>query len=147
MQRVFAVLTDLPLAPDKPVDFGVHKFCRTCKKCADYCPAKAISPATEPTWEVKGFWNRPGVKAWYRDEPRCRAYLYQAGACAICLAVCPYSKIHGASYTSLWQSTVAKTTAFNRAIRKMDDFMGFGPRVGDDIEKFWELELPPFGWT
>ncbi len=147
MERVFILITDLPLAPGKPVDFGVMNFCRTCKKCADYCPAKAIPPATEPTWETKGFYNRPGVKHWYRDEARCRAYIYQAGACAICFAVCPYSKLHGQSYTNLWQSTVAKTTVFNRAIRKMDDFMGYGPRLGDDIEKFWDLDLPPFGWT
>jgi epoxyqueuosine reductase len=147
MQRVFVCLTDLPLTPGKPVDFGLMNFCRTCKKCADYCPAKAISPATEPTWEVKGFYNRPGVKHWYRDEARCRAYLYTAGACAICFAVCPYSKLHGASYTNLWQSTVAKTSMFNRAIRKMDDLMGYGPRIGDSIEQFWDNDLPPFGWT
>lgn len=147
MQRVFIVITDMPLPPGKPVDFGVMNFCRTCKKCAENCPAHAIPMDTDPTWEVKGPFNRPGVKHWYRNEPACRAYIYQAGACAICFAVCPYSKLHGASYTNLWQSTVAKTSVFNRTIRKMDDFLGYGPRVGDDVEKFWDLDLPPFGWT
>nr|AID65803.1 putative reductive dehalogenase [uncultured bacterium] len=136
MQRVFIVVTDLPLAPGKPVDFGVYNFCKTCKKCADYCPAHAIPPSTEPSWEVKGPYNRPGVKHWYRDEAKCRAYIYTAGACAVCFAVCPYSKTHQSSYTSLWQSTVAKTPVLNRAIRKMDDFMGYGVRTGGDIEKF-----------
>jgi reductive dehalogenase len=147
MQRVFIVITDMPLPPGKPVDFGVMKFCRTCKKCAEFCPAKAISMDTEPSWEVKGPYNRPGVRHWWRNEPACRAYIYTSGACAICLAVCPYSKLHNASYTNVWQSTVAKTSVFNRAIRKMDDFMGYGPRTGDDINKFWDLDLPPFGWT
>lgn len=147
MQRIFILVTDLPLAPGKPVDFGVTRFCRTCKKCADYCPAKAIPQDTEPTWEVKGPYNRPGVRHWYRDEVKCRAYIYQSGACAICFAVCPYSKTHQSSYTSLWQATASKTPVFNRFVRKMDDFMGYGPRVGDDIEKFWDLDLPPFGWT
>jgi len=147
MQRVFIVVTDMPLPPGKPVDFGVMKFCRTCKKCADLCPAQAIPSDTEPSWEVKGPYSRPGVKHWYRNEARCRAYIYRAGACAICFAVCPYSKLHGGSYTNIWQSTVAKTSIFNRAIRKMDDFMGYGARTGDDIENFWNFELPPFGWT
>jgi len=147
MQRVFIVITDLPLPPGKPVDFGVAKFCRTCKKCADLCPAQAIPHDTEPTWEVNGPYNRPGVRHWYRNEPRCRTYIYTAGACAICFAACPYSKLHGASYTNIWQSTVAKTPIFNRAIRKMDDFLGYGPRTGNDVENFWNLDLPPFGWT
>jgi len=147
MQRPFIVITDMPLPPGKPVDFGVMKFCRTCKKCAEYCPAKAIPMDTEPSWEVKGPYNRPGVKTWYRDEAACRAYIYSAGACAICFAVCPYSKLKGASYNNMWQSTVAKTPIFNRAFRKMDDFLGYGPRTGDDVENFWNLDLPPFGWT
>jgi epoxyqueuosine reductase QueG len=32
--RIGAVLTDLPLAVDKPIDFGLQKFCVKCKKCA-----------------------------------------------------------------------------------------------------------------
>jgi epoxyqueuosine reductase len=147
MQRVFVVITDMPLPPGKPVDFGVTQFCRVCKKCADLCPAAAISPATEPTWEVKGPYNRPGVRHWYRDEVKCRAYIYQAGACAVCFAVCPYSKTHQSSYTNLWQSTVSKTPVFNRFFRKMDDFMGYGARAGEDVAQFWDLDLPPFGWT
>ena len=147
MERIFVVVTDLPIAPGKPVDFGVMNFCRTCKKCADYCPVQAIPHDTDPSWDVKGPFNRAGVRHWYRNEPLCRAYIYTAGACALCMGVCPYSKTHNASYTNLWQSTVAKTPTFNRAIRKMDDFMGYGPRTGEDIENFWDHDLPPFGWT
>ena len=147
MQRVFVVVTDLPLAPGKPVDFGATRFCRVCKKCSDYCPAHAIEGSTEPSWEVKGPYQRPGVRHWYRAEPLCRAYIYTAGACAICLGVCPYSKIHNASYTSAWQEMVATSPVLDRVIRKMDDFMGYGLRTGDNIEKFWDLDLPPFGWT
>jgi epoxyqueuosine reductase len=147
MERVFVVVTDLPLAPGKPIDFGVMNFCKKCKKCADFCPVKAIPTDTEPGWEINGPYNKEGVRLWRRNEPLCRAYIYYAGACAICFAVCPYSKLHKSSYTSAWQATVARTPAFNRLFRKMDDFMGYGARAGEDIEKFWDLELPPFGWT
>jgi epoxyqueuosine reductase len=50
--RVFKVITDLPLAPTKPIDAGIFRFCRDCKKCAEFCPSHALSMETEPTWEV-----------------------------------------------------------------------------------------------
>lgn len=50
MVRVFKVLTDLPLAPTKPIDAGLYKYCHKCKKCADACPGKAISFDDEPSW-------------------------------------------------------------------------------------------------
>ena len=40
--RLCKVLTDLPLEPTAPIDFGVTEFCSTCEKCAEYCPAQAI---------------------------------------------------------------------------------------------------------
>jgi hypothetical protein len=42
------------------------------------------------------------------------------------------------------RETIANTSVFDRAFRKMDDFLGYGMR--NDPDKFWELELPPFGW-
>ncbi len=36
--RVYKVITDLPLAPTRPIDAGIFRFCRTCKKCAEVCP-------------------------------------------------------------------------------------------------------------
>lgn len=36
--RLVTVLTDMPLEPDKPLD----EDCRSCRKCLEPCPAKAI---------------------------------------------------------------------------------------------------------
>jgi len=46
--KVSVVTTDLPLLPDRPVDFGLQAFCRTCKRCAHECPSRAISDASDP---------------------------------------------------------------------------------------------------
>jgi reductive dehalogenase len=55
-----SIITDLPLAPTKPIDAGIHRFCFDCMKCAEYCPGGAISRQgkgksgeiiKEPTWE------------------------------------------------------------------------------------------------
>jgi ferredoxin len=40
--KAAAVLTQLPLIPDKPIDFGLQDFCQRCNICALACPSKAI---------------------------------------------------------------------------------------------------------
>jgi len=147
-QGLFAVITDLPLAPGKPVDFGVMRFCRVCKKCSDICPAKAINGETEPSWQNNGDYQQTGIKSWHRIEPRCLTYIREAGysqGCILCFAVCPLSKGKRETiYQDLIRRTIATTPTFDRAIRKMDDFLSYGQR--SDPETFWDLDLPPFGW-
>ncbi|MBW2513361.1 MAG: reductive dehalogenase, partial [Deltaproteobacteria bacterium] len=49
--RLAKVLTDLPLVPDRPIEFGVWDFCLACEKCAKKCPSKSIMfgpPSAEP---------------------------------------------------------------------------------------------------
>ena len=147
-QRVYKMVTDLPLAPGKPVDFGAFHFCRTCKKCADYCPSRAITPATEPSWDTGGkTYLQAGVKGYFWRQELCLAYIRTVNACATCFGVCPYSKRPKDSYSNLFRSSVASNPSLNRFWRKADDFFfGAGIRPKDDIEKFWELDLPQFGW-
>ena len=40
--RLAKVLTDLPLIPDRPIEFGVRDFCLICEQCAQKCPSKSI---------------------------------------------------------------------------------------------------------
>jgi epoxyqueuosine reductase len=126
----------------------VMHFCRACKKCADFCPVKAIPNDTEPNWEVRGVYQNPGVRIWRRNEPVCNAYMRQAGypeGCAICFAVCPLSKGNRQAFVhDIMRTTISKTPALDRFFRNMDDFLGYGIR--NDPASFWNLDLPPFGW-
>jgi len=145
-QRVQMVITDLPLPPGSPVDFGVMNFCRTCKKCADYCPARAINPATEPTWDNDGlFYRATGVKRWWLNEPLCNAYIRRVNGCATCFAVCPFSKRHNMSYNEVFRRSVATNPVLNPFWRRADDFL-FGDGIHGDANKFWEMDLPPWGY-
>lgn len=82
--RPAAVATDLPLAIDKPVDFGLQDFCEKCKICAHTCPAGAI-PSGEKV-VVRG------VRRWDVDGDRCFTYWQTTGrTCAICQAICPWN--------------------------------------------------------
>ena len=69
--RLGAVLTDLPLAVDKPIDFGLQKFCEKCKKCATSCPANAISKADQPYRETADPRQIPGKKVYFENNRAC----------------------------------------------------------------------------
>jgi len=83
--RVFAVLTDMPLLADKPISLGVEEFCEKCMKCAESCPSRSI-PKGEKT-------ICRGVEKWKLNEESCYAYWSRVGTdCAICMAICPFSR-------------------------------------------------------
>ena len=90
--RLSAVLTDMPLVVDEPIDIAVEEFCENCMKCADTCPSDSI-PTTEKT-------EHNGTLRWKVEAETCSAYWNKVGTdCAICMAICPYSKpdtpLHG----------------------------------------------------
>ncbi|MBT3227065.1 MAG: reductive dehalogenase [Deltaproteobacteria bacterium] len=83
--RAFAVLTDMPLIPDKPISLGVEEFCKKCLKCADACPSRSI-----PTGEMT---VSRGVRKWKLNEEACYDYWARVGTdCGICMAICPFSR-------------------------------------------------------
>ena len=106
--RLGAVTTDMPLRYDAPITFGVQDFCRICKKCAEYCPAGAISFGPEK--EVRG------VKKWSTNQEACYRYWRTVGTdCGICMHVCPYSKpdnfAHDVIRLMIRQNPVARQAA------------------------------------
>ena len=117
MVRETFLLTDLPVAPTKPINFGVMEFCKTCKRCAQMCPSKSLSMDTLPSWEVKGKWNNPGHRAYFENSVTCRNYWQQCGTnCGICFSVCPYASSDDATIHKLWQATTATTSTMNPII-------------------------------
>lgn len=81
--RLAAVLTDLPLALDAPVDQGVDDVCAVCRRCVDDCPPRAI-------FEEKQLVR--GERKWYVDFDKCIPYFVKTYGCAICIEVCPWSE-------------------------------------------------------
>ena len=90
--RLGKIFTDLPLAHDRPVRFGVKEFCEQCRRCADACPAKAI-PHDTPSDRVYNRSNLRGVRKWSVDAEKCFSFwVGQNSDCSICIRVCPYNK-------------------------------------------------------
>ena len=94
--RMAVVVTNLPMATDKPIDFGVADFCNSCKICATSCPSGAISLADSPDEQEWG--TGPvlrGYKHWYINNGACYNFWRESMGpmgCRLCVAVCPYSR-------------------------------------------------------
>jgi reductive dehalogenase len=145
MVRIFKLITDLPLVPDKPIDAGIARFCRVCKKCAEACPPSALSFETEPGWQPVGEWSNPGHQAWFEDSVSCRRYWYEelGSNCGICFSVCPFSKRNRSFMHDLIRMQIATFPELDSLTRTLDDAFGYG--VQKDPDDWWTLDLPEYG--
>jgi reductive dehalogenase len=145
MVRVFKLITDLPLATDKPINAGIMEFCKHCKKCAEACPAGALSFADEPTWDVRGEWNNRGHQAYFEDSIKCYTYQQEeAGTnCGVCFAVCPFSKKDKAWIHNWVKGSISLLPATDSFLRSMDDAFSYGAKK--DPEEWWRLNLSEYG--
>ncbi len=145
--RIGTIITDLPLALDKPIDFGLQKFCVGCKKCATACPVNALSTADEPYWQPVNQWQAGGKKAYYEDNLTC--YDYQMNLdiyCSTCMSVCPWSKQDKTVLHDLAHITAAKLPFLGKWLAYMDDLFGYG-LVTDpkQMEEWWDYHNPTRG--
>jgi len=134
--------TDMPLEPDKPIDFGLQYFCNNCLKCARECPCDAIS------WGDKVMFN--GYEMWKPDAERCARYRLtnaRGSACGRCMKMCPLNKVVTADGPLLeriasWCGVNArwlKPLLVPIAV-KLDDYLGKGRR--NPAKKWWfDLEV------
>ncbi|HEC09659.1 MAG TPA: 4Fe-4S dicluster domain-containing protein [Acidimicrobiales bacterium] len=100
--RFGKIFTDLPLAHDGPVRFGVEEMCGICRACTEACPSGAI-PAGEPTDRRHNRSNIAGITKWTVDGEACFSYWAKINSdCSVCIRVCPYTRDHGSWPDRLW---------------------------------------------
>jgi tetrachloroethene reductive dehalogenase len=140
--RLCKVLTNMPLIPDKPINFGVEEFCNNCKKCARECPSKCITEANK-TWEARNECNNPGIKKWYNDYKKCLTYWIENGSsCTNCISVCPFTK------GALWahdatKLAIDKARFMDGVWLGLDDAFGYGKRR--DSKEIWSMKTGTYG--
>ena len=134
--KVAAITTDLPLVPDKPIDFGLLDFCRVCKKCADNCPSGAISQDDDMK-ETNGYMR------WAANIDKCaefRASNEDGASCGRCMKVCPWNSKEDSWFhqAGTWVGSQSKASA--SLLKSIDDMFGYGT---EQIDKYkWWLEWP-----
>lgn len=136
--RLAKVFTNLELEQDKPITFGVKEFCKTCMKCADNCPSKAIIKDIEPSFKLHNRSNLPGIKKWNINAENCLHFWGENGAsCAICISVCPYNKIEEWHHYLSRLATVIP--GVKDVAREFDELFGYGiPFNNKAIEEYWD---------
>lgn len=81
--RLSAVLTDAPFQPTPAAAHGIDAFCAQCRVCEDACPPEALFSEKKTV---------RGVEKWYVDFDKCLPFFNETQGCAICIAVCPWSR-------------------------------------------------------
>jgi reductive dehalogenase len=84
--KAAAVLTNMPLVPDKPIDFGLQRFCQDCRICAENCPSHAISTGDKVLYN--------GYETWKLDTKRCASFNFtnkKGTMCNRCVKSCPWT--------------------------------------------------------
>ncbi len=125
--RLGKIFTDMPLAHDQPVAFGVKEFCQECRRCADGCPVKAI-PHGAPSSDRHNQSNIQGVRKWSVDGEKCfRYWAAQNSDCSICIRVCPYNKDYSKWWHRLGRRLAA--TPLRKLMLAVDKRLGYGERM------------------
>ncbi|TMV10046.1 reductive dehalogenase [Ruegeria sediminis] len=132
------VTTDMPMSHDRPIDFGLQKFCEACNKCARECPSGAITAGPKLMFN--------GYEIWKSDSQKCATYRITTpgGAmCGRCMKTCPWN-LEGLFAERPFRWAAMNIPAAAPALARLDDAVGNGGL--NDVKKWWwDIELQPDG--
>ncbi|MBE1284915.1 MAG: 2Fe-2S iron-sulfur cluster binding domain-containing protein [Rhodobacteraceae bacterium] len=132
------VTTDMPLAHDKPIDFGLQNFCNHCNKCARECPSGAITAGPKLMFN--------GYEIWKSDSQKCTTYrISQPGGamCGRCMKTCPWN-LEGLFTQAPIRWAASNIPAAAPVLANLDDRMGNGGL--NPVKKWWwDIELDESG--
>lgn len=122
--RLGVVTTDMPLVPDKRIDFGLEEFCKICKRCVRTCPGRAI-PSDDPV-EIDG------IKRWQIEQEDCYKMWRSLGTdCGICISSCPFSQ---GIDPELIDKIKDSNEIIDKILKEHDEKYGIRPYIKDPPE-------------
>ncbi|MBO6758447.1 MAG: 2Fe-2S iron-sulfur cluster binding domain-containing protein [Roseibium sp.] len=132
------VTTDMPIAHDRPIDFGLQNFCENCNKCARECPSGAITAGPKLMFN--------GYEIWKSDSQKCATYRITTpgGAmCGRCMKTCPWN-LEGLFAETPFRWAASNIPAAAPLLAKLDDMAGNGGL--NPVKKWWwDIELQDYG--
>ncbi len=129
-----AVTTSMPMAHDKPIDFGLQKFCQSCNKCARECPSGAITAGPKLMYN--------GYEIWKSDAEKCTRYRLTnsaGGMCGRCMKTCPWN-LEGLFAEAPFRWVASNIPVLAKPLAKLDDFVGRGD-INPIKKWWWDIEI------
>jgi reductive dehalogenase len=134
--RIAKVITDMPLVPTAPIDFGVTEFCEVCMLCADDCPSGTVTKGPR-TWEGPSRSNNPGTLKWFAEPEKC--YDFNGFSCSNCKRVCPFNKPNNSwLHRMIRQGIEGRIKTADRAMVGLDQASGYGQQL--EAREFWSMD-------
>ena len=134
------VTTDLPMAYDKPIDFGLQNFCENCNKCARECPSGAITAGPKLMYN--------GYEIWKSDAEKCARYRITnaaGGMCGRCMKTCPWN-LEGLFAERGFRWLAMNFPSKARWLAELDDRLDRGS-INAVKKWWWDIELDRDGPT
>ncbi len=128
------VTTNMPMTHDKPIDFGLQKFCEACNKCARECPSGAITAGPKLMFN--------GYEIWKSDSQKCTTYRItnkNGAMCGRCMKTCPWN-LEGLFKEEPFRKLAMTAPGSAKLLAKLDDFVGNG-EVVPGKKWWWDLEM------
>jgi reductive dehalogenase len=128
------VTTDMPLAQDRPIDFGLQRFCASCNKCARECPSGAITAGGKVMYN--------GYEIWKTDAEKCARYRITnsaGGMCGRCMKTCPWN-LEGLLVEEPFRRLAIALPAAAPILTRLDDALGRGS-INPVKKWWWDVEL------
>ena len=128
------VTTSMPMAHDRPIDFGLQTFCQNCNKCARECPSGAITAGPKLMYN--------GYEIGKSDAEKCARYRLTnsaGGMCGRCMKTCPWN-LEGLFADSGFRWMAINFPQSARMLAEMDDRLGRGS-INPVKKWWWDIEL------
>jgi reductive dehalogenase len=127
------ITTELPMSVDKPIDFGLQKFCGSCNKCARECPSGAIPAGNKVMFN--------GYEIWRSDAEKCTRYRMTNSAgsmCGRCMKTCPWN-LEGIFKEAPYRFLATRFPSTAPLLTRIDDWLGNG-RINSVKKWWWDLD-------
>ena len=132
------VTTDMPMTHDKPIDFGLQRFCEACNKCARECPSGAITAGPKLMFN--------GYEIWKSDSQKCTTYRVSqknGAMCGRCMKTCPWN-LEGLFAEAPFRKLAMTVPKAAKSLAALDDALGKG-RINPVKKWWWDLEMEDDG--
>ncbi len=132
------ITTNMPMTHDKPIDFGLQKFCEACNKCARECPSGAITAGPKLMFN--------GYEIWKSDSQKCTTYRVSqknGAMCGRCMKTCPWN-LEGLFAEAPFRKLAMTVPQAAKALAKLDDMAGKGA-INPVKKWWWDLEMEDDG--